>query len=51
MATTGIFLLNHLPFLAQSSAQRRGQTIGMLLAFMVIGGIGYIILKRKKPPK
>jgi|GEM_PF-6190054 len=44
-------LLNEVLFFAQTSAQRRGQLIGMMLGFMVIAGIGYAILKLRKPPK
>jgi hypothetical protein len=44
-------LLNDVLTFAQSNAQRRGQLIGMMLGFMVIVGIGYAILKFRKPPK
>ena len=44
-------LLNEALIVAQTSAQRRGQLIGMMLGFLVIAAIGYAILKLRKPPK
>jgi hypothetical protein len=49
--TGNLTLLNEVLIFAQTGAQRRGQLIGMMLGFMVIAGIGFAILKLRKPPR